>query len=56
MQIILYINQSGGSNVKLSGNVKNLNVDASGGGNLKGYRLVTDYASIHASGGSAMPN
>jgi Putative auto-transporter adhesin, head GIN domain len=48
----LNINQSGGSNVKLTGNVKDLNVEASGGGNLKGYQLITDFASIHASGGS----
>jgi hypothetical protein len=48
----LNINQSGGSNVKLTGKVKDLNVDASGGGNLEGYDLVTDNASIHASGGS----
>ncbi len=48
----LNIKQSGGSSVDLSGNVNNLNVDASGGGNLKGYGLVTDYTSIHASGGS----
>jgi hypothetical protein len=48
----LVIKQSGGSNVKISGNVKDLNVDASGGGNLDCYDLITDYASIHASGGS----
>jgi hypothetical protein len=48
----LNIKQSGGSNVSLTGNVKDLNVDASGGGNLKGYDLVTDIASINASGGS----
>lgn len=48
----LEIRQSGGSNVKLTGNVKDLEVDASGGGNLDGYDLITDFASIHASGGS----
>lgn len=47
----LVINQSGGSDVDLSGNVKNLEVDASGGSDLQGYDLVTDYASLHASGG-----
>jgi Putative auto-transporter adhesin, head GIN domain len=47
----LVINQSGGSDVNLSGNVKNLEVDASGGSDLGGYDLVTDYASVHASGG-----
>jgi hypothetical protein len=48
----LNINQSGGSNVKLTGSVKDLQVNARGGGKLEGYDLVTDYASIHASGGS----
>ena len=41
-----------GSSVDLSGNVDNLNLESSGGGNLKGYDLVTDFTSIHASGGS----
>jgi len=48
----LSIKQSGGSNVNLTGNVKDLSVEASGGGNLEGYDLITDFASIHASGGS----
>jgi Putative auto-transporter adhesin, head GIN domain len=48
----LNINQSGGSSVKLTGNVKDLNLESSGGGSLEGYQLITDYASIHASGGS----
>jgi hypothetical protein len=48
----LVISQSGGSNVNLSGNVENLDLNASGGGSLHGYALVTDFASIHASGGS----
>jgi hypothetical protein len=47
----LVIGQSGGSNVDLSGNVSDLQVDASGGANLHGYNLITDYTSIHASGG-----
>jgi hypothetical protein len=47
----LVIKQSGGSDVNLSGNVQNLQVDASGGSDLNGYGLVTDYASVHASGG-----
>ena len=38
--------------VDLSGNVNNLNLESSGGGNLKGFDLVTDYTTIHASGGS----
>ena len=48
----LVINQSGGSDVKLSGNVQNLKVEASGGSDLEGYDLITDYASLNASGGS----
>jgi hypothetical protein len=48
----LFINQSGGSDVNLSGNVQNLKVEASGGSDLAGYGLVTDYASLSASGGS----
>jgi hypothetical protein len=47
----LVINQSGGSDVDLSGNVKSLEVDASGGSDLDGYDLITDFASLHASGG-----
>jgi Putative auto-transporter adhesin, head GIN domain len=48
----LAITQSGGSDVNLSGIVQNLQVDASGGSDLNGYELVTDYASLNASGGS----
>jgi hypothetical protein len=48
----LSITQSGGSDVNLSGIVQNLEVDASGGSDLDGYELVTDYASLNASGGS----
>jgi hypothetical protein len=48
----LVISQSGGSNVNLSGNAGNLDLNASGGGSLHGYGLVTDFASIQASGGS----
>ena len=50
--IHLAISQSGGSDVNLSGNVQNLQVEASGGSDLNGYDLVTDYASLNASGGS----
>jgi hypothetical protein len=32
--------------------VQNLTLSASGGGNLKGFDLITDYADIRASGGS----
>jgi hypothetical protein len=48
----LAITQSGGSDVNLSGNVQNLQVEASGGSDLNGFDLVTDYASLNASGGS----
>jgi len=47
----LAIWQSGGSDVSLSGNVQNLQVEASGGSDLSGYDLITDYASLNASGG-----
>ena len=47
----LVINQSGGSDVDISGNVQKLDVDASGGSELAGYGLVVDYASLNASGG-----
>jgi hypothetical protein len=48
----LSIEQSGGSSVELTGKVMDLNLESSGGGNLKGYDLVTDNATIHSSGGS----
>jgi len=47
----LVIKQSGGSDVDLSGNVKQLDVEASGGSDLSGYGLVTEFASLTASGG-----
>jgi len=47
----LEIKQSGGSDVHLSGIVQNLQVNASGGSDLNGYDLITDYASLNASGG-----
>lgn len=46
------INQSGGSDADLSGNVTDLKIDASGGSDFSGYRLVADNCIIHASGGS----
>jgi len=48
----LVLKQSGGSDVELSGTVRNLEVDASGGSDLKGFDLVSDFASLNASGGS----
>jgi hypothetical protein len=47
----LVIKQSGGSDVDISGTVQKLDVDASGGSDLNGYGLVTEFASLHASGG-----
>jgi len=47
----LFIKQSGGSDVDLSGNVQKLDVESSGGSDLNGYDLVTEVASLHASGG-----
>src|ERR1700733_440174 len=48
----LYIDQSGGSDVHISGQVQNLKVEASGGSDLHGYDLTTDNCNISASGGS----
>jgi hypothetical protein len=48
----LFIDQSGGSDVHISGQVQNLKVDASGGSDLHGYDLTTDNCNISASGGS----
>ena len=48
----LYIDQSGGSDVHISGQVQNLKVVASGGSDLHGYDLTTDNCNINASGGS----
>ncbi len=47
----LVINQSGGSDVDLTGIIKKLEVDASGGSDLKGFGLITDFASLRSSGG-----
>ncbi len=48
----LSLNQSGGSDVHLSGTVTNLKVVASGGSDLKAYDLVADICDVQASGGS----
>jgi hypothetical protein len=46
------VNASGGSDVKISGSVKNLDVDASGGSDFNGYDLSADVCNVDASGGS----
>jgi hypothetical protein len=46
------IDQSGGSDVRIKGNVVNLRVEASGGSDFKGNELSAEYAIIEASGGS----
>jgi hypothetical protein len=38
--------------VDLSGSVNDLRVEASGGSDLHGYELVTNYCKINATGGS----
>jgi hypothetical protein len=48
----LYIDQSGGSDVHISGQVQQLKVEASGGSDLHGYDLTTNFCNISASGGS----
>jgi len=48
----LYIDQSGGSDVHISGQVQNLKVTASGGSDLHGFDLTADNCRISASGGS----
>jgi hypothetical protein len=48
----MYIDQSGGSDVNISGHVQTLKVEASGGSDLHGYELTTDICHIRASGGS----
>jgi hypothetical protein len=48
----LNIDQSGGSDVNISGQVQQLRVDASGGSDLHGFDLNTQICHISASGGS----
>ena len=48
----LSLHQSGGSDVYISGTVASLKVEASGGSDLKGYDLATDFCNVSASGGS----
>jgi hypothetical protein len=46
------VDASGGSDVRISGNVNKLDIDASGGSDFKGYELTTDICNLDASGGS----
>jgi hypothetical protein len=48
----LFIDQSGGSDVHISGQVQNLKVEASGGSDLHAYDLTSENCNINASGGS----
>ena len=48
----LDIEQSGGSDVRISGTATNLKVQASGGSDFKGFDLLTSIADLNSSGGS----
>jgi hypothetical protein len=48
----LSIDQSGASDVRINGNVGSLTIEASGASDTKGYDLITDKCSVHASGAS----
>lgn len=48
----LNIDQSGASDVAISGRAGKLTIEASGASDVKGYELVTDNCSVHASGAS----
>ncbi len=47
----LNVDASGGSDVDISGKATNVVVDASGGSDFNGFELITDAASVEASGG-----
>ncbi len=47
----LKVDASGGSDVDISGKATNVVVDASGGSDFNGFGLITDVASVEASGG-----
>ncbi len=47
----LNVDASGGSDVDISGSATNVRVDASGGSDFSGFGLVSDAASLEASGG-----
>ena len=48
----LTVNQSGGSDISIGGKAGKLTVDASGGSDFNGYNLVSETATVSASGGS----
>ncbi len=48
----LKIDQSGASDVSISGTASTLSIEASGASDVKGYDLVTENCSVHASGAS----
>jgi len=48
----LDVQASGGSDVDIAGNAASLDLQASGGSDFKGYELITENCSLHASGGS----
>jgi hypothetical protein len=48
----LLVDQSGGSDIYLSGYAKEVSISASGGSDFNGYNLVTDICSAEANGGS----
>ena len=48
----LSIEQSGASDVSINGSVDNLKIEANGASNIKGYDLVSDICSVHATGAS----
>jgi hypothetical protein len=46
------VEQSGGSDANVSGNVVNAKVGTSGGSDFNGYELIAEYAILQSSGGS----
>jgi hypothetical protein len=48
----LSLSASGGSDAYLSGKVNRINISATGGSDVHGYDMVTDYCTVHTSGGS----
>jgi Putative auto-transporter adhesin, head GIN domain len=49
---VLDITATGGSDVYISGTASRLSVEATGGSDLHGYELVTDFCNVSATGGS----
>ncbi len=48
----LTVEQSGGSDANVSGNVVNAKIGVGGGSDFRGYGLIAEYAILQASGGS----